>query len=148
MSKTEFPSLLSLAFLSTSSSSISLSFTVDRIVQVRQQIQRDTEKATNKTDLLVELKKIASEKGFIISDNQGGGDCMFHALSEQLNLVKGIDISHKELRKTIVRYLKTNPKLVSSKCLNRFSFLCTSDLRLLKQLITKLPCNLYHLEKI
>ena len=36
------------------------------------------------TNLTEELTKIASDKGFRISDNQGSGNCMFHALSEQL----------------------------------------------------------------
>ena len=70
-------------------------------------------KATSKTDLSLELKRIASDKGFVISDNHGGGNCMFHALSEQLDFVKGIQISHEELRQTIVLNLKSNPKLVS-----------------------------------
>ena len=64
-------------------------------------------------DLSAELEKIASDKGFVISDNEGSGNCMFHALSEQLNLVKGIKISHGELRQSIVQYLRNNPKLVS-----------------------------------
>ena len=38
---------------------------------------------------------------------------MFYALSEQLNLVKRIKISHAELRQRIVQYLKENPTLVS-----------------------------------
>ena len=38
---------------------------------------------------------------------------MFLALSEQLDLVKGVRISHVQLRRTVVQYLKDNPKLVS-----------------------------------
>ena len=38
---------------------------------------------------------------------------MFFALSEQLDLIKGIKISHDELRRTIVQHLWENPKLVS-----------------------------------
>ena len=67
--------------------------------------------ALKRTNL--ELKKIASDKGFMISDNQGGGNCMFHALSEQLDLVKGIKISHQKLRDKVVNYLTKNPTLVS-----------------------------------
>ena len=78
-----------------------------------QQMQRDVSKVSSNTDLLAELEKIASDKGFVISDNEGSGNCMFHALSEQLNLVKGIKISHGELRRSIVQYLRKNPKLVS-----------------------------------
>ena len=37
---------------------------------------------------------------------------MFFALSEQLRLIKGIEISHEQLRKTVVQYLQENPALV------------------------------------
>ena len=63
--------------------------------------------------LLEGLKKIASDKGFQISGNKGSGNCMFYALSEQLDLVKGIQISYEALRQHIVQYLKENPTLVS-----------------------------------
>ena len=53
------------------------------------------------------------EKGFVVSNNQGEGNCMFFALSEQLGLIKGIEISAGQLRKTVVQYLKENPALVS-----------------------------------
>ena len=69
-------------------------------------------KETCEADLSMELKKIASGKGFMISDNQGSGNCMFVALSEQLNIMKGIQISHDKLREAIVRHLMENPKLV------------------------------------
>ena len=72
-----------------------------------QQTQHD---AANLPEL---LKKIASDKGFVISDNAGSGNCMFYALSEQLDLVKGIQISHKALRQRIVQNLTENPTLVS-----------------------------------
>jgi hypothetical protein len=49
----------------------------------------------------------------VISDNEGSGNCMFYALSEQLLIVKGIKVSHGELRQSIVQYLRKNPKLVS-----------------------------------
>ena len=78
-----------------------------------QQMQRDVSKVSSNTDLLAELEKIASDKGFVISDNEGSGNCMFYALSEQLNFVKGIKIPHGELRRSIVQYLRKNPKLVS-----------------------------------
>ena len=78
-----------------------------------QQMQCDVSKVNGNTDLLAELEKIALDKGFVISDNEGSGNCMFHALSEQLNLVKGIKISHRELRQSIVQYLRKNPELVS-----------------------------------
>ena len=78
-----------------------------------QQMQRDVSKVSNNTDLLAELEKIASDKGFVISDNEGSGNCMFYALTEQLNLLKGIKIPHGELRRSIVQYLRDNPKLVS-----------------------------------
>ena len=78
-----------------------------------QQMQLGVSKVSSNTDLLAELEKIALDKGFVISDNEGSGNCMFYALSEQLNLVKGIKISHGELRQSIVQYLRKNPKLVS-----------------------------------
>jgi len=78
-----------------------------------QQMQCNVSKVNSNNDLSAELEKIASDKGFVISDNEGSGNCMFHALSEQLNLVKGIKISHGELRQSIVQYLRKNPKLVS-----------------------------------
>ena len=78
-----------------------------------QQMQRDVIQISSNTDRLAELEKIASDKGLVISDNEGSGNCMFHAVSDQLNLVKGIKISHKELRQSIVQYLRKNPKLVS-----------------------------------
>ena len=78
-----------------------------------QQMQCDVSKVSSNTDLLAELEKIASDKGFVISDNEGSGNCMFYALSEQLNFVKGIKISYGELRQSIVQYLRKNPKLVS-----------------------------------
>ena len=78
-----------------------------------QQMQCNVSKVNSDTDLSAELEKIASDKGFGISDNEGSGNCMFHALSEQLNLVKGIKISHGELRQSIVLYLRNNPTLVN-----------------------------------
>jgi 5S rRNA maturation endonuclease (ribonuclease M5) len=78
-----------------------------------QQRQRDVSKVNSNTALSAEWEKIASDKVFVISDNEGSGNCMFYALSEQLNLVKGIKISHEELRQSIVQYLRKNPKLVS-----------------------------------
>jgi len=81
-----------------------------------QQMQHDARDGTRKTSLLVGLKKIASLKGFVISDNDGSGNCMFYALSEQLDLVKGIQISHAELRQRLVNYLKEKPTLVSWYC--------------------------------
>ena len=78
-----------------------------------QEMQRGVSKVSSNTDLGAELEKIVSDKGFVISDNEGSGNCMFHALSEQLNLVNGIKISHGELRQSIVQYLRKNPKLVS-----------------------------------
>ena len=92
-------------------------FLLDQLGQMftsLQQIQCDVSKISSSTDPLVELEKIASGKGFVISHNEGSGNCMFHALSEQLNLVKGIKISHGELRQSIVKYLLNNPRLVSS----------------------------------
>ena len=84
-----------------------------RIIQNLLLMQLNASKANNKKYLTEELKKISSDKGFKISDNQGSGNCMFYAVSEQLEIVKGIKIQHGELRQTLVHYLRENPKLVS-----------------------------------
>ena len=78
-----------------------------------QQMQYGASKINGNSDPLVELEKIASGKGFVISDNEGSGNCMFCALSEQLYLVKGIKISLGSLRQSLVEYLSNNPSLVS-----------------------------------
>ena len=78
-----------------------------------QNLQCDAEQVSKKTNLPSDLRTIAANKGFFVSDNQGSGNCLFHALSEQLQSVKGIQISHKELRKTLVQFLDENPNLVS-----------------------------------
>ena len=41
---------------------------------------------------------------------------MFFSLSEQLDHVRGIQISHDELRRTVVEHLRENPRLVSTLC--------------------------------
>ena len=38
---------------------------------------------------------------------------MFFALSEQLAVIKGMRISHEEIRQTVVHFLRENPTLVS-----------------------------------
>ena len=67
----------------------------------------------SKTELLLNLKRIALEKGFVISENQWDGNCVFFALSEELDHIKGIKISHDDLRRTVGQYLNDNPRLVS-----------------------------------
>ena len=59
------------------------------------------------------MERIAVERGFKVSDNPGSGDCMFYALSEQLQRVRRIRIPHDELRKNLVQFLKNNPNKVS-----------------------------------
>lgn len=61
--------------------------------------------------------------GFIVVDNEGQGNCMFIALSDQLAL-KGIStVSHKELRQSSVEYLRKKPKMPVS-----YSLYCLSKL--------------------
>ena len=76
-------------------------------------MQSDPKKFNKKTDATENLQKIASDKGFSICDNPGSGNCMFYALSEQLQSVKEIQISETELRKNLVQFLENSPKLVS-----------------------------------
>ena len=59
------------------------------------------------------LEKIAADKGFKISDSEGSGDCAFLSLSEQMQVVVGVKISHQQLRQDTVEYLEKNAKLVS-----------------------------------
>ena len=86
--------------------------TAERIFRDLEQMQHDATKIIGETNLLEEFKKTASDEGFWISDNKGAGNCMFYALSEQLGLVKGIQISHEALRQRIVQYLEEHPTLV------------------------------------
>ena len=82
---------------------------LDRIIQM----QLDASKVESRIDLSLALRNIASDRGFRMSDNEGLGNCMFHALSEQLETVRGIKIPHGKLRQNLVQYLRSNPKLVS-----------------------------------
>ena len=88
-------------------------FTGDITFHALQRIQLYAHRETSQTELSLNLKKTAQEKGFVISDNQGEGNCMFFALSEQLDVVKGVRISHEEIRQTVVHFLRENPTLVS-----------------------------------
>jgi len=71
----------------------------------------DAGKVNKKTSLSKDLEKIASVEGFIISGNPASGNCMFYALCEQLQSVKGIKVSHTELRNTLVQFLTKNSNL-------------------------------------
>ena len=91
-----------------------LLLTGEPIFLALQQILLEARIESSKTELSHALKTTALKKGFAISDNQGEGNCMFFALSEQLDLIKGIQMSHDELRRTIVQHLRENPRLVST----------------------------------
>ena len=86
---------------------------LERTLQNLQRMQLYASTVNNSITLTEELTTFVSEKGFRISDNQGSGNCMFLALSEQLETVKGIKIQHGQLRQSLVQYLRENPKLVS-----------------------------------
>ena len=79
-----------------------------------QQMESDPSDFNKNTDATENLQKIASDKGFSICENPGSGNCMFYALSEQLQSVKGIQISETELRKKLVGCLRNSPKLAST----------------------------------
>ena len=66
-----------------------------------------------KADLLEDLKINASKEDFKVVDNGGGGNCMFHALCDQLKCKKDWEIYHQELRKELVKYLSEHPTMVS-----------------------------------
>ena len=73
---------------------IHLPFTGEPIFIVLQQIIREARIESSKTKLSQALKRTALEKGFAISDNQGEGNCMFFALSEQLYNSKQFNSKH------------------------------------------------------
>ena len=77
------------------------------------QLQNNAGQCAEKNNPLQDLETASSEKGFKVSANQGTGNCMFYALAEQLEIVKGIKIQHGELRQSLVQYLRENPKQVS-----------------------------------
>ena len=83
------------------------------IIDDLQRMQCDLSTFQTKTGLSEDLQTIASDKGFNICHNAGSGNCMFYALSDQLQSVKGIQISETELRKKLVECLGNSPKLVS-----------------------------------
>ncbi len=68
----------------------------------------DAAKVHKETNLSVDLMKITSDKGFTISENGASGNCMFYALSEQLEQAKGVKVSHQDLRETLVQFLREN----------------------------------------
>ena len=76
-------------------------------------MQLNASKVKSRIDLSLGLRNIASDRGFRISDNEGLGNCMFYALSKQLEIVKGIKIPQGKLRQILVQYLRNNPNLVS-----------------------------------
>ena len=87
-------------------------FPAENILPSLQNLRCDADQVRNKTILPSNLRMVAAKKGFLVSDNQASGNCLFYALSEQLKSVKGIQISHKELRNTLVQFLRENANLV------------------------------------
>ena len=98
-------------------------------------MQCDPNKFDKKTDSTENLQKIALDKGFNICDNPGSGNCMFYALSEQLQSVKGIQISETELRTNLVQFLGNSAKLVRHLSTDYFSCICS------------IKCAVYNCEK-
>ncbi|XP_022809187.1 uncharacterized protein LOC111346088 isoform X5 [Stylophora pistillata] len=93
---------------------------LDRIIQNLQRMQLCASKVESSTNLTEELTAIVTDKGFRISNNPGSGNCMFQALSEQLETVNGIKILHGQLRRSLVQYLEENPKLPDGTDLSHF----------------------------
>ena len=93
-----------------------LFFPAENILPSLQNLRCDADQVHNKTILPSNLRTVAAKKGFLVSDNQASGNCLFYALSEQLQSVKGIQISHKELRNTLVQFLRGNANLVRRLC--------------------------------
>ncbi len=84
-------------------------------------MRHDADQVHKKTDLSDDLIKIALGKGFISSENRASGNCLFYALSEQLEHVKGILVSHQELRGILVQFLRETANLVSQYSESDFS---------------------------
>lgn len=76
----------------------------------------DAEMAKNKMNLSTSLEQIALDKGFRVVNNRGQGNCMFHALSDQLNLVMRISVSHEQLRHAAVDYLRSDEAAALVSC--------------------------------
>ena len=93
-----------------------LFFPAENIFPSLQNLRCDADQVCHKTILPSNLRTVAAEKGFLVSDNQASGNCLFYALSEQLKSVKGIQISHKKLRNTLVKFLRENANLVRQWC--------------------------------
>ncbi|XP_022798204.1 uncharacterized protein LOC111336388 [Stylophora pistillata] len=70
-----------------------------------------TSGCVERSNPLRDLATTASGKGYKVFPNQGQGNCLFHALSDQLDIVKGIKIEQSDLRRTLVQYLRDNPTL-------------------------------------
>lgn len=68
---------------------------------------------SKQSDLSMDLQKTAADKGFVVFENPASGNCMFYTLSHQLQITKGIKISHSQLRCDLVQFLERYPNLVS-----------------------------------
>ncbi|XP_066015867.1 uncharacterized protein [Pocillopora verrucosa] len=90
----------------------------EQVIRSLQQWQQNASscKISSNTDPLSDFKR----KGYRISNNPGSGNCMFYALSEQLEVVKRVKIHHFELRQSLVQYLREHPKLVDGTDLFHF----------------------------
>ena len=76
----------------------------------------DAEMAKNKINLSTSLEQIALDKGFRVVNNRGQGNCMFHALSDQLKLVMRISVSHEQLRHAAIDYLGSDEAAALVSC--------------------------------
>ena len=104
-------------YLTTENVKTIIFFPVQNILLSVQNLPYDVDHVYNKTILPSNnLRTVAAKKGFLVSDNQASGNCLFYALSEQLKSVKGIQISHKELRNTLVQFLRENAYQVRQWC--------------------------------
>ena len=62
--------------------------------------------------LLLDLEKTAADRGFDISSNRASREGVLDILSQQLRRVKGIKISHEEIRQELVLFLENFPNRV------------------------------------
>jgi len=92
------------------------------IIDDLQRMQCDLSTFQTKTGLSEDLQTIVSDKGFSICGNPGSGNCMLYALSEQLQSVKGIQIS--ETDRTAEKVSRMPWKLPETDRWNRSVQLC------------------------
>ena len=56
------------------------------------------------------LRCLASERGFVINDVPADGDCLFSAISVQLESIGIQKVESRDVRSAVAHYMEQNPK--------------------------------------